>query len=286
MGTSPRAIGQLDAVHPHRVDLGVCLADLAPTGGCMDRSKDSPLLRTDFHIVILCSEGGADQLVDLDIHRHQPGSLVWIRPGQVHERPPQVVGTAICFTDTFLRTPGSEHRGPTSWQLGGEDLLDVQAHLGVLSHEYDRHVFGATGARLTGGEALLRHLLEAFLLRVAQAPPEICGMQVHPHPVARQFLDLVERSYGSIHTVEEYALALGYSPKTLCRASVEATGLTPKQVIDQRLVREARRLLAYTDLPCAAVGRRLGFEDAANFCRFFARGTGTSPTEFRDTFAH
>ena len=252
----------------------------------MDRSKESPLLRTDFHIVILCAAGEADQIVDLEIHRHRPGSLVWIRPGQVHERPPLVVGTAICFTDAFLGTSGAERRGPTSWQLGCEDLLDVRSHLEVFSHEYDRHVFGPTGARLTGGDALLRHLLQALLLRVGQAPPEIAGMPVCPHPVARDFLDLVERSYGSIHTVEEYALILGYSPKTLCRASVEATGLTPKRVIDARLVREARRLLAYTDLPCATVGRRLGFDDPANFCRFFTRATGTSPTEFRDTFAH
>ena len=74
---------------------------------------------------------------------------------------------------------------------------------------------------------------------------------------------------------------LGYSAKTLARASAEATGLTPKQIIDARLVLEARRLLAYTDVPVSTVGRRIGFDDPANFCRFFTRATGMAPGAFR-----
>ena len=282
MAASQRTIGRLDAVHPDRTDLGVCLASLRREGGCMERSRGADLLRTDFHIVILCSEGAADQIVDLDVHHHAPGALVWIRPGQVHQRPPTVEATAICFTDAFVGGDVGQHAGPTSWQLTGEDLEDVAAHLDVLAHEYDRYVFGPTGAHLAGGDAMLRHLLQAFLLRVAQAPSRFEGRPLLPQPVAKAFLDLVERSYGTIHTVEEYADALGYSPKTLGRASVEATGLTAKQLIDARVVREARRLLAYTDLPVASVGRRLGYEDPANFCRFFLRTTGTTPRSFRE----
>lgn len=281
-----KTIGRLDAVHPDRVDLGVCLASLRREGGCMERSRGVDLLRTDFHIVILCTEGSADQVVDLDVHHHAPGALVWIRPGQVHERPPTVEATAICFTDDFVGPQTAAHTGPTSWQLEHEDLADVQSHLDLLSHEYDRYVFGPTGAHLTGGDAMLRHLLQAFLLRVGQAPARFAGRPVAPHPVARRFLDLVERSYGSIHTVEDYADALGYSSKTLGRASVEATGLTAKQVIDARLVREARRLLTYTDLSVGVVGRRLGFDDPANFCRFFVRATGMAPGAFRESFRH
>lgn len=284
MTAATRTIGRLDAVHPDRSDLGVCLAELRRQGGCMDRSRGLDLLRTDFHIVILCAAGTGEQVVDLDVHHHRPGSLVWIRPGQVHERPPMLEATAICFTDDFVGPQAAAHSGPTSWQLGPEDLADVQAHLALMAHEYDRYVFGQTGPHLAGSDVMLRHLLEAFLVRVTQAPAEFAGQPVTPHPVARAFLDLVERSYGSIHTVEEYAEVLGYSSRTLGRASVEAIGLTPKQVIDARLVREARRLLAYSDLSVGVIGRRLGFEDPANFCRFFQRATGTAPGAFRESF--
>nr|WP_296377757.1 MULTISPECIES: helix-turn-helix domain-containing protein [unclassified Pseudonocardia] len=49
---------------------------------------------------------------------------------------------------------------------------------------------------------------------------------------------------------------------------------------------EAKRLLAHTDLPVAAVGRRLGFTEPTNFGKFFARLTGQTPGAFRDAQAN
>jgi len=285
MSTTTPPIRHLDAVHPNRASLGLCIATLRQQGGCLDRARESPLLRADFHVLLLCSGGGGDQGVDLSAHHHAPGSLLWIRPGQVHEGPPPPIeGTALCFTDGFLGLPGeaeSLRSGASSWNLGPADLADVQALLAVLDREYQRYVFGPTSRELAGGEALLRHLLLALLMRIGQTPPVSEGLPLTAHPVARAFVELVEQRFQTIHTVEEYAAVLGYSSRTLARASIEATGLTAKQVIDARLVLEARRLLAYTDLSVCAVGRRLGFDDAANFCHFFTRATGMSPGSFR-----
>jgi AraC-like DNA-binding protein len=44
---------------------------------------------------------------------------------------------------------------------------------------------------------------------------------------------------------------------------------------------EAKRLLAYSDLPVAAIGHQLGFTEPTNFGRFFVRETGLTPGEFR-----
>ncbi|HEY8717226.1 AraC family transcriptional regulator [Pengzhenrongella sp.] len=247
----------------------------------MDRARSGELLRADFHVVILCAGGSAHQQVDLTIHRHEPGSLLWIRPGQVHEKPPAVEGTVVCFTDAFVGDEPALRTGPSSWLLGSDDVGDIRAHLAVLDGEYQRYVFGPTGPHLAQGDAILRLLLRALLIRIGQAPALSSGRPTEPHSVAQAFLAMVERSFASIHTVGAYAAVLGYSSKTLERASIEATGLNPKQIIDARLVLEARRLLAYTNLSVAAVGRRLGFVDPANFCKFFTRATEISPGIFR-----
>jgi len=274
-------VARLDAVHPNHTDLGVCVAPLQPTGGCMDRARAAELLRADFHLVILCTGGAGDQVVDLAVHHHEPGSLLWIRPGQIHVRPPAIEATAVCFTDAFLGPDAAMSVGPMSWRLGADDLTAVSAQLAVLECEYRRFVFGPTGKHLAQGEAMLRHVLLAFLLRVGQATPLEAAPSGETRPAARDFFALVEESFASIHTVAQYASVLGYSPRTLARATVESTGLTPKQVIDGRLVLEARRLLAFSDLSVLSVGRHLGFEDPANFCRFFTRETGISPGVFR-----
>ena len=290
MAVVQHSIGRLDAVHPTRTDLGVCVAPLLPTGGCMDRARTGELIRADFNVLILCSGGSGDQVVDLGTHHHEAGSLLWLRPGRVHEKPPAVQGTVVCFTDAFVGAEPALRAETSSWILGPDDLGDIRAHLAVLEGEYQRYVFGPTGPHLVRGEAMLNLLLRALLLRVAQAPglrPRLePGPVLRTHPVAEAFLALVERSYASIHTVGAYATVLGYSAKTLERASIEATGFNPKQVIDARLVLEARLLLSHTNLPVSAVGRRLGFVDPANFCKFFLRAGEMSPGAFRSSLRH
>ena len=61
-----------------------------------------------------------------------------------------------------------------------------------------------------------------------------------------------------------------------------ATGHTAKHLIDARVALEAKRLLAHTDLPVAAIGRRLGFTEPSNFGKFYARATEQTPGAFRD----
>jgi AraC-like DNA-binding protein len=70
--------------------------------------------------------------------------------------------------------------------------------------------------------------------------------------------------------------------RTLTRASLLATGRTAKQLLDDRVALEAKRLLAESDLPVAEIGVRLGFGEATNFGRFFARTVGCSPGRFRE----
>jgi AraC-like DNA-binding protein len=65
------------------------------------------------------------------------------------------------------------------------------------------------------------------------------------------------------------------------RLSREAFGLSAKELIDARVVLEARRLLAHTSLPIATIGESLGFSEATNFGKFFLARTGERPGAFR-----
>jgi AraC-like DNA-binding protein len=98
-----------------------------------------------------------------------------------------------------------------------------------------------------------------------------------------RFRDDLDRTFARTRRVEDYADRLGCCVRTLTRASLAATGRSAKQVIDDRVTLEAKRLLAGTDLPVAEVGRRLGFPEPTNFGRFFQREAGQSPGAFRAT---
>ncbi len=84
------------------------------------------------------------------------------------------------------------------------------------------------------------------------------------------------------HRVEDYARQLGYSVRTLTRASHVATGFGAKRVIQERVLLEAKRLLVHTELTSTAIAGRLGMPDPAAFGKFFRHQTGETPATFRD----
>ncbi|MBL0210704.1 MAG: AraC family transcriptional regulator [Holophagaceae bacterium] len=73
----------------------------------------------------------------------------------------------------------------------------------------------------------------------------------------------------------------GYAAATLNRATLDLAGVTAKAFIDGRVLLEGKRLLAHTDLSVAQIAAYLGFSEATNFAKFFKRGSGSGPREFR-----
>jgi AraC-like DNA-binding protein len=96
------------------------------------------------------------------------------------------------------------------------------------------------------------------------------------------FRRAVEDGFAHTHRVEDYAHQLGYSVRTLTRASHVATGHGAKRVIQERVLLEAKRLLAHTELTSTVIAGHIGMPDPTTFGKFFRRQTGETPATFRD----
>jgi AraC family transcriptional regulator, transcriptional activator of pobA len=101
----------------------------------------------------------------------------------------------------------------------------------------------------------------------------------------RQFNLLVERNFRAEHEVQFYAAALYKSPKTLANTFSRFHSVSPLQIIHQRLILEAKRLLYYTNKSIKEISADLGFEDAAHFTKFFKNHLKMSPSEFKKSAA-
>ena len=100
------------------------------------------------------------------------------------------------------------------------------------------------------------------------------------HARAR-FEALLEAHFRDHWTVADYAQALAVTPTHLSRVARAATGVSAQRLIEARLMREARRNLAYTHLGVATIAYTLGYADPAYFTRAFTRDAGLSPRAFR-----
>ncbi|WP_306887811.1 helix-turn-helix domain-containing protein [Streptomyces griseoviridis] len=236
--------------------------------------------RPDFHVLALVGSGTGAHEADFRDHALTAGSVVWIRPGMVHRWSDVDTcdGPLVLFRPGFL--PGftaAEAATPAGWDLDGPRLCLALLAADHLRREHDAAV---TGPAL-GSPALLAHLLAALLLRVLPAPPAPVAPAGGPTAVFRAYRAAVEAHFATWHQVADYARALGYDVRTLTRATRAATGTGAKAFLDQRVLLEAKRLLAHTDLPVGACARRLGFPDTGNFTTFFRRQTGRPPGAWR-----
>src|SRR5690606_30130143 len=102
--------------------------------------------------------------------------------------------------------------------------------------------------RLLSGEdipvGVLRHQLFALLLRLSRLEPEGGpGVAASDNELLRRFRAAIEERFALTRQVDDYARLLGCSVRTLTRASLAATGRTAKQLVDDRVALEAKRLL-------------------------------------------
>jgi AraC-like DNA-binding protein len=240
--------------------------------------------RAECHMLSLVSAGHGSHTVDFVRYPCRPGTVLWVRPGQVQQfgREPSLDATLLLFNSRFLpEVPGLEPLvdnpfAPVCWQPTGEDQDAILTEVTQIATDCARY---ANAHDLVAVE-LLRHQLAVLLMRVIAVERQ-AAVSTPGGEVMVAFRKEIETSYATSRRVEDYAERLGCSVRTLTRACLAVTGRSAKQVIDDRVTLEAKRLLAYSDLPVATVGHQLGFTEPTNFGRFFARETGLTPGEFR-----
>ncbi len=101
------------------------------------------------------------------------------------------------------------------------------------------------------------------------------------HALYTRWLVLVEQHYTEHWHITRYADELGLSAERLNRLVRAETGMSAQQLVHERLVREACRLLMYVQAPVSQLAFDLGFNDPAYFSRFFRRHTGLAPAAYR-----
>ncbi|MFF4222486.1 helix-turn-helix domain-containing protein [Streptomyces abikoensis] len=243
--------------------------------------------RPDFHVLALVTSGAGRHTADFVDHPLRERTVVWIRPGVVHRWTDveEVQGPLVLFEPGFLPVSGPAGQAaadvfaPTSRRL--EDDLGWRLSVRAADHLSHEHATAVAHPELASPPVLV-HLLSALVLRVrppASAPPP--AADAGNHTVFRRYRAAVEERFAHQHHVTDYARQLGYDPRTLTRAVRAATGLGAKHFLDQRILLEAKRLLAHTDLPVARVAEHLGFGDSANFTTFFQRQTALPPSRWR-----
>ena len=205
-----------------------------------------------------------------------PNNAVFLPAGTMHgfELNPQVFGTVIDFpaalsaemptSPIHLRVRDAVHQG------------EFSAHL----ESFQRELSGDKPGRHLALESYAR-LMMIWLERQVSLGSTDTAPDDAAKRLANKFTDLVERDLSAKKTVSEFAHELGVTPTHLSRVCNAAAGRSAHDLMTDRLLAEANRLLADTDTPIRNIAADLGFSSAAYFSRAFQKKAGKSPSHFR-----
>ena len=95
------------------------------------------------------------------------------------------------------------------------------------------------------------------------------------------FRIMLEENYKQLHLVNDYSKLLHISSKKLNQIVKTYTGKLSLELIHERIISEAKRILKYSSASIKEIAFDLNFTDTAHFTNFFKSKTGFTPQEFR-----
>lgn len=224
--------------------------------------------RHDFWQIILITDGSGIHQIDFESYKVKPRQVFIIKPGQVHRwnMNSNIKGIIVEFgrTSQLLNSPDEAI-------LPQKDFSTLVMLTTIMMSE--------SASKGADADISLRALLTSFLIQLERHTPQLDKNK--STTILESFRSLVEKNFRKEHRVEFYSDKLGITSKALTMQVSRALGKSPRAIIQERFMMEARRYLAFSSMSISEVGFELGFEDANYFTRFFKSHEKLTPAAFR-----
>ena len=232
-----------------------------------------------FYEIIWFQKGSGTHYVDFNQYAIAPGTIIFISPGQIHsfdtkhDQEGYVLKVCAELFDDFVSL--------SCVTVQDKDSAALEMLIGAMQEELKKE-------DSLGHREALHALVKLFVIMVRRSYAEINPSAPNPHKVSYKaflnFRKLIEENYCRLHTVKDYASLLNVSSKTLTLYVNECSKYSPLELINNRIILEAKRLLRYSVLSVKEIAFRLGFVDPSYFAKFFKRLVKQSPADYRESF--
>jgi AraC-like DNA-binding protein len=234
--------------------------------------------RHNYYTVIYVQKGEGRHLIDFQSYPLENNVVFFVSPGQIHQVYPvsRPKGWVITFSKEFLHHnhisedfiaeinlfQSFEQRPPIHLDETTRQKIDLLMPLMEEAYKNSMpHQIAALSAYL---KLFLVYCNQVCVLARPNTQPNDSGYQL-----LKSFKDLVTRHFRKFHKTSDYAKMLHISPKYLNQVVKSLIGQTAKEVIQEKIILNAKRELRYTDKPVKEIAFELGFEDPLYFSSFF-----------------
>lgn len=245
--------------------------------------------RHNYYEIFFFVVGGGHHDIDFNRFPIRDRSIHYVSPGQVHKvfRELDSHGYVLLFSREFYHmnlnnkhilfelpflNNNTEHPILELEEEQFNELFDLTRKMEQEYNRKDEH-----------REEVIRSYLNILLAQSKRHFQTKEGDGSGNDKLFHEFRILLENNYKSWHKVSEYAKALNLTEKSLSEYTKKKIGKTTLEIIHQRILLEAKRLLRYSDHSIKEIAHFLSYDDPSHFSKFFKNKVDLSPQEFRDS---
>ncbi|MEI3791883.1 MULTISPECIES: AraC family transcriptional regulator [unclassified Chryseobacterium] len=246
--------------------------------------------RHDFYAAVLFTRGQGVHEIDFQKYDVSEGSLFFLSPGQIHswELSEDIDGYIFFCSQEFyeMHYVNQKLRNfpffgsvsfPRKLQLDADELIKNKILFQELGIEHQSQNLMKEGLILS----LMSHIFinsARLFSKEIESLSSSASLSYFKH--YQDFENLIEQYFTTQKSISHYASLLGISPKHLNRIAQTVVQKTATDVITERVVLEAKRMLMYLDESLVEIAFRLGYEEYSYFVRVFRKSSGMTPTQF------
>lgn len=274
---------------PYDINMMVMPGTLEDKHKDVDPEKGIQALRRQFNLIYILLDGVHDVYLGADYRWLKPNDLVIVPENMVYASKNVHSCKGYCmhfkteFIQPLLKNPLAEEF--PFLDMEAEHIINVSAEESELIQQTFRDIIREYEKFSPEKDYLLRNYIHILLLRLREIyrphAKKINESATRSMKIAGEFKRLVEKNFIATREVGGYASMLHITPKHLSDVVKQHTGKSPREIINDMLLLEAKVLLGSTGLTVTEIAHRLRFSDQAHFGHFIKQHTGNSPLELR-----
>lgn len=258
-----------------------------------NKSKITKPHKHDSYLCILFTEGTGTHEIDFNTYPIQPGSLFVISSGKTHHWELSDDVDGYIFTHTkdrydlhYSHNKLSDFPFFQSVQnspfiaLEEKQSAEMASLFASMLSEYELHEMLKHQALISYSDIIYTKISRMYL--------KDKKAQVINHSLYGQKFNelekLIEAHFITEKSPSRYASMLNISAKHLNRITQSVMEKTTSEVILDRIILEAKRMMLHTGKSFSEIAISLGYEDYAYFSRLFKQKTGLTPSRFLQTY--
>ncbi len=244
--------------------------------------------RHTFYHVVFFTDGAGSHTIDFENFDVKPNQVYFMIPGQVHSwsfegfTDGYIINFSSSFFQSFLLNPGY----CDGFSFFSGDVNDAVINLPDGLHQKVKSLFEEIikewEIQAQSADLLRTLMLQLFILvNRFSAGGNNKGPASYNQILLKNFQKLIEANYKNIKLPKDYAALLYITPNHLNAVCKDLLGMQAGEVIRNRTILEAKRLLTNPQLNITEIAFELNFTDNSYFTKFFKKTEGITPEEFR-----